>query len=307
MRLSIIIVSWNTRDLLAGCLQSIDDGLGALAPAALETFVVDNASQDGSVAMVQERFPQVHLTQNEANSGFAQANNQAIQRCTGEYILLLNPDTRLHTGALEALVDFMDRQPHAGAAGSRLLNADGSLQTSCHPAPALGRELWRLLHLDKLYAYALYPMHSWPLDRPREVDVVQGASMIVRRAALDQVGLLDEDYFMYTEEVDWCYRMRQTGWTIHWVPASIVTHYGGQSTRQVAEPMFLMLYQTKLLYFRKHHGVLAALLYKLILCVAAVARLLFGPVAGLIRPDRRTQQASLTRNYRRLLLELPGL
>jgi N-acetylglucosaminyl-diphospho-decaprenol L-rhamnosyltransferase len=307
MKLSVIIVSWNTCDLLGCCLQSIYDSLVSLTPAGIEIFVVDNASHDGSASMVQERFPQVHLIQNSTNTGFAHANNQALHLCAGEYILLLNPDTRLHSGALEALVEFMDSNPSVGATGSRLLNADGGLQISCHPAPTLTRELWRLLHLDRLYPHAQYRMHQWVCTAPREVEVVQGASMLVRGRTFEQTGPLDEDYFIYTEEVDWCYRMRKAGWRIFWVPTSVVTHYGGQSTSQVAEPMFLLLYQTKLLYFRKHHGHRAAQIYKIILYLAGLVRVLCSPLMSPLNPAGYRQRALIARNYRRLLAALPGL
>jgi N-acetylglucosaminyl-diphospho-decaprenol L-rhamnosyltransferase len=304
MNLSIIIVNWNTRDLLAQCLASVyahpPDG-------EFEIFVVDNASTDGSAQMVRKRFPQVQLIENSKNVGFAQANNQAIRESTGHYVLLLNPDTEVLSGALETLGRFIDVHPQAGAAGARLLNPDGTLQPSCHPAPTLSRELWRLFHLDALWPYACYPMAGWDLNTPREVDMVPGACLILSRDALDQVGLLDEDYFIYSEEVDLCYRLRQAGWRLYWLPQAVVIHYGGQSTRQMAAAMFLHLYQGKVLYFRKHHGQPAAQLYKLILLIAALARLLLSPLAWLVRPPQRHQHLALASHYRRLVRALPGM
>jgi len=302
--LSIIIVNWNTRDLLAQCLQSVYETVQGLE---CEIFVVDNASSDGSAAMVRERFPCVRLVENWENVGFARANNQAIRESTGRYVVLLNPDTVVKPGALEALVPFMDTHPQAGAGGARLLNPDGTLQTSCYPAPTLSREFWRLFHLDAYWLYAHYDMASWGLDRPREVDVLQGACLILRREALDQVGLLDEDYFIYTEEVDLCQRLRHQGWKAYWLPQAAVVHYGGQSTQQVAAQMFLSLYQTKLLYFRKNHGRRAAQLYKLILLAATLTRLLLSPVAWLERSPQRRRHLILAGHYGRLLLALPKM
>jgi len=301
IRLSIIIVNWNTRDLLAQCLRSVY----ANSPdGEFEVWVVDNASTDGSVQMVRERFPQVRLIENVENVGFARANNQAIRESTGRYVLLLNPDTEVKPGALETLMQFMDAHPEAGAAGARLLNPDGTLQPSCHPFPTLGREAWRLFHLDALRLYARYEMARWDLETPRPVDVVQGACVILQRKALDQVGLLDENYFIYTEEVDLCYRLHRGGWHIYWVPQATVVHYGGQSTQQMPAEMFLRLYESKLFYFRKHHGRQAACAYKLILLAAAMARLLLSPLTWLERSPQRQRHLALAGYYRRLVWAL---
>ncbi len=305
--LSIVIVSWNTRELLAQCLTSLGEDLKTCPQLKVETFVVDNASHDGSGAMVDKDFSWVELLENKRNIGFASANNQAIQMSDGRYVLLLNPDTKIALGAIRALVDFMDANPKAGAAGSRLTNPDGTLQPSCHPRPTLARELWRLLHFDLLYPYAVYKMHTWSPSMPRMVDVVQGAAMIIRSEILAQVGSLDTDYFIYSEEVDLCYRIQQAGWKIYWVPKSVVVHYGGQSTQQVAAEMFLRLYQGKILYFRKHGGWLAALIYKIILLLAAAVRLASLPLARLAAPTQRTRLLQLAGHYRRLVLALPRM
>ena len=304
IKLSIIIVNWNTRDLLDQCLKSIY----IYHPNSdLEVFVVDNASSDGSTQMIQEQYPQVRILANEQNIGFAGANNQAIRQSTGPYVLLLNPDTVVRSNALKQLISFMDAHPQVGAAGARLLNPDDTLQPSCHPVPTLFRELWRLLHLDALRSYGNYAMVTWDLDKPQEVDVVQGAALILRRTALNQVGLMDQEYFMYSEEVDLCYRLQKAGWSIFWVPQAKVVHYGGQSTQLVAGKMFLCLYQSKLIFIRKHYGWLAGQVYKLILLIAAIVRLLLSPLAYLEHPSRRHHHLSLAHNYLRLLKALPDL
>ena len=302
MDLSIVIVSWNTKVLLNDCLKSI---YAALPPGEHEIWVVDNASTDGSSQMVVERFPKAHLLRNETNPGFGAANNQAIRQCSGRYILLLNPDTYVRTNALEILVDFMDMHPNAGVAGSKYLNPDNTLQRSCYPFPTLTRELWRLLHLDRFWLYGKYDQGKWDQVKPRAVDVLQGACLILRKEALHQVGLFDEDYFMYTEEVDLCYRFKEAGWLLYWVPSAEIIHYGGQSTQQMASEMFLSLYQTKLLFFRKHYGTAKALLYKLILLVISLFRLLLLPVALIARPSNRVENKKLARSYWRLLRKLP--
>lgn len=304
MDLSIVIVSWNTRDLLAKCLASIYQYPFS---GAFEVLVVDNASSDDSAEMVRQDYPKVSLFANTDNVGFAKANNQAIRHCAGHYILLLNPDTELKADALDQLVGFMEQTPRAGAAGSQLLNADGTMQISCHPELTLGREIWRLLHLDQVMPLAVYRQERWETDRAREVDIIQGASLILRKSALDQVGWLDEDYFIYTEEVDLCYRMKKAGWKLYWVPQSRVIHYGGQSTQQVPRQMFLRLYQSRVLYFRKNHGRLTAASYKAVLFLAAMIRLLFIPTVALSQPSKREYRKNLVGNYRSLLFELPRM
>jgi N-acetylglucosaminyl-diphospho-decaprenol L-rhamnosyltransferase len=299
MRASIIIVNWNTRELLAHCLASIY----AHPPAGdLEVIVVDNASSDGSAAMIRDAFPQVTLLVNEHNAGFAAANNRGIRQSSGTYVLLLNSDTEVGAGALETLLQFMEANPQAGGAGARLLNPDGSLQHSCSPMPTLLREGMHLFHLDYRQRRA---MRAWDVATPRPVDVLLGACLLVRREAIEQVGLMDEYYFMYSEEVDYCRRLQEAGWILYWVPQAKVVHYGGQSTRQAATEMFLRLYTAKLRYFRKHDGKRAGQLYKLILVAAALFRLLLLPLALLAPAPKRQEQVSLAQRYWKLVKALP--
>jgi len=302
--LSIIIVSWNTASFLENCLASI---MANPPTSPFENWVVDNASTDDSPRMVREKFPQVQLVESRENVGFARANNQALQRCTGKYILLLNPDTHVASGALQALVDFLDKTPEAGAVGARILNPDGSLQISSHPRPTLSRELWRLFHLDGLSPYAEYPTSKWETNQAQEVDVLIGACLMLRKDVLDQVGFLDEDYFMYSEEVDLCYRVQRAGWRLFWVPQAEVMHFGGQSTQQVPTEMFLNLYHGKIKYFRKHDGWLAAQIYKLILMIASLSRLVLTPFTLFEHSSRRQKHLTLVDRYRRLVLALPRM
>lgn len=304
MDLSIIIVNWNTRQLLAECLDSI---YASLLDRECEIWVVDNNSKDGSQRMLRELYPEINLIANSCNPGFARANNQAIHQCTGEYILLLNPDTVVKPGALSLLMKFLDEHPQAGAVGPRLINADGSLQISAYPQPTLWREFWRLFHMDNFHPWALYPMQEWDVATPRQVDVLMGACLLIRRKVLDQIGLFDEDYFMYSEEVDLCCRIRQAGWSIYWVPQAVVVHYGGQSTDQVAAEMFLHLYQGKILYFRKHYSWLSVQLYKVVLLLASLGRVALTPIAFIEPPERRKKYLELSDNYRRLIGALPNL
>ena len=307
LALSIIIVSWNTRDLLAQCLKTVSTEIERLQPLSVETVVVDNVSTDDSVEMIKTEFPWVRLIANQENLGFAGANNQAIRQSTGRYILLLNPDTEIKPGAIEALIHSLDTQPTIGAVGPHTLNSDGSLQTSCYPTPTVSRELWRLFHLDRFHPYGAYQMATWDLEKPRQVDALLGACILLRRSVLEKIGLMDEGYFMYSEEIDLCHRIQRGGWSLYWVPQAKIIHYGGQSTGQVADKMFLRLYQSKLMFIRKHYGQLAAWLYKCVLFSATTARLLSSPVAWLEQAPKRQRHLTLANQYWQLVKALPGM
>lgn len=242
---SIIIVNWNTRQLLLDCLASLP---AATRGIEAEIWVVDNGSHDGSVAAVARHFPDVFIIANPDNRGFATANNQAIRASSGRCVMLLNSDTITRPGSIQRLVHFLDTHPQVGVVGPRLLNADGTLQPSWALFPNLLTELtgkkirWRRRYptVDGSPAY--------------ETDWLDGAAMVLRREVLKQVGLLDESYFMYTEEVDWCYRIKRAGWPICYLPTADIVHFGGQSSKQAATRMKAELYFSKLRFFAKHYG-----------------------------------------------------
>lgn len=318
--MTIIVVSWNTRELLARCLASVFSSItssttafeGHIAPLTGEVIVIDNGSSDGSIEMVREKYPQAHLFTSKNNVGFARANNVALRECRGRYALLLNPDTEVLAGGLDTLVSFMDQHPEAGAAGPTVLNPDGTLQQSCHRSPELTREIWRLLHGDAIYPFGVYAMDRWSRAEPRTVDVIQGACLILRRETLNQVGILDETFYIYSEETDLCERIRQNNWKIYWVPLAQIIHYGGQSTHQVAEEMFLQLYYSKILYFRKHKGSKAASAYKIVLLLASLIRITMfritiGSLARRQSGVKQREYQVLACYYRRLISELPRM
>ena len=310
IKLSIVIVSWNTKELLADCLDSLKPLTKNLESQGLrlQTIVVDNNSTDGSDELVKSNFPWVELYAEKRNLGFPGGNNLGFEQCKGEYLLMLNPDTIVHDNAIEYLLSYLDANPDVGAVGARLLNTDGSLQESCYPRPTLGREFWRLFHMDQIKAHGIYNMQEWSLEKPREVDVLMGACILSRTAIIQSIGGMDEEYFMYSEEVDLCYRMQQSGWKIHWVPKALVTHHGGQSTRLVKTEMFLRLYESKLLYFNKNHGLKAAQLYKVILFLSSLPRLILIPLSWLTRSHhRRDDMKSLASQYWQLIQRLPQM
>ncbi len=253
---SIILVSWNTRELLLGCLESLSAAVGTLRT---DIWMVDNGSTDGSVAAVRERFPLVRLIENHSNPGFAAAHNQGIAASAGRYTLLLNSDTIAEPASIERLVRFADGQPTAGIIGARLLNRDGSFQASFADFPSLRSELLSVTGIGPRLFGRWYPSYGPRRSQmARRVDWIQGACMLARRAAIEQAGPMDEQYFMYNEEIDWCMQMWRAGWEVWYLPEARIVHYGGQSTRQIRHAMVQALYRSKVRFFRKHYGPAAA-------------------------------------------------
>jgi len=298
--LSIIIVNWNTSSLLEACLRSIYDHASSLS---FEVLVMDNGSSDGSAALVRARFPKVWLIANAENVGFARANNQGIQASSGRYVMLLNSDTEVQPGALDTLVGFLEDHPAVAAAGPYLLNTDGSLQPSCHPVLTPEREFWRLAFLDELLPLATYPMERWDAHTPRPVEVIKGACLVIRRAALEQIGLLDERYFIYSEEMDLCLRLARAGWQLYWVPAARVVHHGAASTKQVAETMYLELYRSKLQFQAKFFGRWGVLRFKSLVGLAYLPRWAVAAIGSGVNRSL----APRARIYRHLLAALPSM
>ncbi len=259
--LSIIIVNWNTRELLAQCLQSLED---TIRDISFKVWVVDNGSSDGSVAMVRERFPRVHIIANEENVGFVRANNQALPHCQGRYVLLLNSDTQVLPGSLNKTVQFMDEHPRAGIMGVRLLNPDGTFQASYTPFPTLWREFLILSGLGRWLVRPTFPSYGPQVERGAQhiEGYLEGAYLMARREAVDEVGGLDEHIFMYAEDVDWCYRFYQAGWEVWYLPDAPIIHYGGQSSKKRRGRMEAELYRSRIYFFRKHYGLVQSQLLR---------------------------------------------
>jgi hypothetical protein len=253
--LSIIIVSYNTRNLLQECLRSIFQETKGLE---FEVIVVDNASTDGSREMLEQEFPQVKRIYNSENKGFAAANNQGITKADGEYVLLLNSDTKILDGAVFKTVEFMKQRPEANIVGCKLLNADGTLQPSCRSFPSVWNLFSESLFLYKLFKrtqlFGKYHMSYFDYDSIHEVDVVMGAFMMIRREVFEKVGLFDESYFMYTEETEFCYRAKKQGYKVLFTPLACVFHYGGGSIRN-EQSYFEQIHQSQLQFIRANfHG-----------------------------------------------------
>ena len=250
MDISVIIVNWNTRTFLLQCLESLYQGAG---DTTMEVWVVDNGSGDGSAVAVRERFPQVALIESQTNLGFARASNQAMKLSKGPYMLLLNPDTRVKPGTIGRLVSFMETHPDVGIAGAQLLNADGTKQNSVANFPSLGTELLNKSLLRWLFPKT-FPGKERDYPEPVEVDSVVGACMMVRREAVSEVGWLDEDYFLFLEETDWCFRMKRAGWKIYHCPRAEVTHLQGKSAEIEKSKAKLEYHRSRYHFFRKNRG-----------------------------------------------------
>ncbi len=276
--LSVIIVSWNVRDLLRVCLASLPAGAAAIdehPSLTVGVIVVDNASADGSAAMVADAFPDVQLIANRENRGFTGGNNQGLAVAHGRYVLFLNPDTVVSPGALSTMVAYMEAHPNVGALGPRLRYGDGSPQSSARRFPTLATALFESTPLawhwpDNRWARA-YRMDDGGLQIPgyklkvdnfqpstfqpaSPVDWVVGAALLTRRAVLEQVGGFDEGYFMYSEELDWCRRAALAGWQTVYLPTAEIIHYEGKSSEQVVAARHIRFHRSRVRYFRKFHG-----------------------------------------------------
>ncbi|MBW2056322.1 MAG: glycosyltransferase family 2 protein [Deltaproteobacteria bacterium] len=275
MELSVIIVNWNTRDLVLECLRSLYRDTSGLST---EVLVVDNGSCDGSAESIRAAFPGVILIENSRNLGFARAGNQGLARSRGRYILFLNTDGLVQEGAVRLLLDFMEATPRAAIVGPQLLNPDGSKQNSFDNFPTLISEGLNKSLLRLLFP-ARYPSKRLSFSSPVEVESAIGACLMVRRDAIDDVGPMDEDYFFFMEETDWCFRMRQRGWKVYLVPQARVIHLQGRTAGRVKARARVEYYRSRYLFFKKNRGELQAGALRVILFLKLSVAL---PAQGLI-------------------------
>lgn len=288
--LSIVIVSWNVRDLLANCLNTIDRGRGDLD---LEVIVVDAGSVDGSPDMVQEQFAWIKLVAESENVGFPRGNNIGINRAHGRHVMLLNPDTEVSGDALSQLVAYLDKHPNVGVVSGMLRNPDGSIQSSRRRFPTFKTAVFESTWFEPYAPKSLlrdYYAEDLPLDEPVDVDWLTGASLMVRREVFDQVGLMDEAYFMYSEELDWCRRIKDAGWRIVFLPTAEIIHHVGKSSEQAIIRRHIDFNRAKLRYFRKYHGRTQASLLRLWLLLNYSIQLALEAGKGLIGHKRELRR-----------------
>jgi GT2 family glycosyltransferase len=252
--LSICLLNWNTREYLRACLQSIRDTSAELDP---EVIVVDNASSDGSAEMVRGEFPKVRLIANEANLKYARGNNQALEAATGDLMLLLNPDVVVLPGAIQGLLAAMERHPKAGAVAPKLVHPDGSPQLSCRSFPDPAPLLYEALGLARLFPrsqrFGAYRMSWWDQGDERTVDQPMASALMLRSAALEEVGAFDEGFPMFFNDVDLCRRLWDAGWEVWFAPEARAIHHVGGSTRQVRREMIAESHRSLLRYYEKHY------------------------------------------------------
>jgi len=273
--LSIIIINWKSADFLRKCLQSIFANASDLS---FEVIVVDNASFDGSAELVEREFPGVRFVQSTENLGFAGANNLGVRSAKGRNVLFLNPDTEVIGTALELMSSFLDATPNAGVVGCKLLNSDFSIQTSCIQAfPTILNQALDAEALRKMFPKArLWGMRPLFEDgsEPTVVEVVSGACLMIRRSVFEETGLFNTDYFMFSEDVDLCFRTKQTGWNTYYVGRAVVIHLGGQSSRSKGEKNFadVLMRESRLTYFRQRRGTIYAAAFRITTGFVALAR-----------------------------------
>lgn len=285
--LSIIIVNLNTRDLLDACLASLEQERTALS---LEVIVIDNGSSDGSVAMVESRYPTTVLLRNSRNQGFARPNNEGLRRARGRHLLLLNSDTVVRPGALIRLLEFLESHPDAGACGPRLVYPDGRLQYSAKGFPTLWTHVCDMSGLDRLFPRtALFgsgELRMFDYEHPGTADHLMAAAFLVRRETYEKVGPLDERFAIYYNDMDWCYRMVRAGWKIWYVPDAVVEHHLGKTVGAVNKRFtyFSMLYNNVMFFYQKHYGRGSVIVYRLVLAAGFTVRSVAWTIRAALRP-----------------------
>jgi len=284
--LSIIMVSYNTKELTKQTLNSISKDKNR--DFDYEIFIVDNHSQDGSIEMIRHCFPEVKLIVNQKNLGFAKANNIAIKEAAGKFILLLNSDTFVHDNGLEKSLKYLQTHPKVGALGCKVMLPDGTLDHACKrgfPTPAAS--FYYLLKLDKSFPnskrFGAYDLTYLSENETQEVDSLTGAFMMVRKETIEEIGLLDEDYFMYGEDIDWCYRIKQKGWKIIYFPKAVITHYKGGSSKKKKTKLIYEFHRSMWLFFKKHYRKDSGIIVTVLVYLGILLKLLISLTVNLFR------------------------
>lgn len=300
--LSIVIVNWNTLEMLRECLASVRASEGG---RAAEVIVIDNASEDGSADMVATEFPETRLIRNAENRGFAAANNQGFAIARGRHILLLNSDTLVHGDVLADSVAWLDVHPEVGAMGCRVLNTDGSVQLTCSMYPSILNQLLQASGLWKLRRprfFGRFLMTDWQRDSERMVETISGCYLLVRARVIEEVGPLDEDFFFFGEETDWCRRMRDAGWKLAFAPVGEITHHGSASVRKLNHRRDVMLTEAIVRLHRKHGGVVPAALAWMITGFFNSSRAIFWSLRQLAGNAEAGARAA---HFRRVVAAMP--
>ena len=288
--LSIVLVCWNNNSYLDACLKSLyETGL----KNTFDVIVVDNGSTDGSQQMLVEKYPEVRIIQNTKNVGLGKASNQGIEHTKGKYVLLLNNDTIVNGESFDAMIEFLDKAPKTGAVGGKLLNPDGTIQAGYNYFSSLFEEFLVATRVGEL----IRPGYPAVMDanEVKSVDWMGSACLMVRRAALDQIGLLDEGYFIYGDETDLQYRLKKAGWDVYFLPQATTIHYGGRSMNRWSRRK--MVYRGKMLFYQKHYGALQAFLLRVLLGILSVFKSLTWSIMYFFPPKRDLAKKELRSNF----------
>jgi GT2 family glycosyltransferase len=292
---SVVIVSWNTRDILRGCIRSIFE---QTREASFEVFVIDNNSHDGSVEMVRAEFPEVKLIANAENRGFAAGCNQGMRAASARFTLLLNPDTIILDDAISRCVKYADLHPDVGVVGCQVFDDENRISPTGFSFPSPLTEFLALSGLSRAFPrsrlFGRPELSWWDRKTEQDVDVVTGMFMLVRRGAIAEVGLMDESYFVYSEEADWCYRFARAGWRRVFIPSARIVHLdgGAKSTSQAPTKMFVQKQKSSMIYHRKNLGLGAWLLVKAIYIGSNSVRMVAWFILSVVKRDLNTRRKS---------------
>lgn len=274
MDLSIVIVNWNAKDYIDRCISSLIENIKDID---YEIIVVDNASSDGSVELIRSKYDEVTLMESDLNLGFAKGNNVGINQASGKYIALINSDISIHNNCFRLLIDFMDHNKDVGLCGPKILNSDHTLQLSCRKLPTLWNVFCSTFALNKVLKYfRIYEgsfMDQSEHDRIKEVEVLSGCFWFSRKKAVDEIGLLDERFFMYAEDIDWCLRFHESSWKIIYYPDAEAVHYGGASSGNAPIRFYVEMQKAIFQYWRKHYSTGANTIFTIIFIVHQLIRI----------------------------------
>jgi GT2 family glycosyltransferase len=295
---SVVIVSWNARALLRDCLSSVYDQTQGVS---FEVIVVDNASSDGSAAMVRRDFSRALVIENAENLGFVAANNQAFEIAKGRYFLLLNSDTIVLDDAIAGTVAYADLHPKGAAFGCKVLNRDRSLQLSCFMFPSCLNMLFQATYLYKVFPrsrlFGREFLSWWDHEEERRVQAISGCFSLVRKEAVDAVGPMDPIFFFYGDDVDWCRRFAQAGWEVRYFPGARIVHFGGQSTSLMRRSFRLQLTSAALVFCRLHYGLASFVAYRLLAALFYALRIPLWAAKAIVDPSRRRPNLETAGTY----------
>lgn len=298
MDVSIIVVAWNVHDFVFNCLKSVYKETKGIE---FEVIYVDNGSEDGSVQMVRKEFPHVRVIENNENKGFIKANNQGIEIAQGRYVLLLNSDTIILDNAIAKTLLFADEHQDAAVVGCKVLNPDGTLQRSCFMYPSILNMFLYATHLYKVFPNSKFfgreKMTWWDFSNVSQVETIKGCFSLVRKEAIEQVGLMDNIYFVFGDDIDWCYRFRKSGWKIMFVPDPKIIHYGGQTTKLMANTFTLQLYGSILIFMKKHRTQLSFTIACLLIALYFFLRVPYWTAIGIFNKKESNRAFLNVRTY----------